>query len=264
MLRRLAVVAAASCLAAYVGALVLLFVFQRDLVFPGKDRPASPLKPAFPIVTFVADGETCVAMDVPGPTDESPVVVWFHGNGGVVEDDVSMLRALSRAGFRAIELEYPGYAGAPGDPSEASITACAKGLSERLAGRHVSVIGHSLGSGPAMVWAVSWPLERLVLLAPYTSLVEMGSRTAPWAPVSWLMRDRFMSLDRAPSVRVPALVFHGTSDEVIPFEMGRRLSAAIPGARFRAVGGGDHNPHGAVFPELVAFLRGGSDRPAPP
>src|SRR5262249_14577552 len=74
--------------------------------------------------------------------------------------------------------------------------------------------------------------------------------------------------DLLPRVRVPTLVLHCRGDAVQPFEEGRRLAAAIPGARFVELDGRNHimlknEPAWPRFLEEVrAFLRTAS--PAPP
>jgi pimeloyl-ACP methyl ester carboxylesterase/DNA-binding CsgD family transcriptional regulator len=46
--------------------------------------------------------------------------------------------------------------------------------------------------------------------------------------------------DLAPEVRAPTLVLHATGDAVVPFEQGREVAAAIPGARFVPLDGRNH------------------------
>jgi len=46
----------------------------------------------------------------------------------------------------------------------------------------------------------------------------------------------------APRVKAPALVMHRRDDMTVPFECGRRLAAAIPGASFRPLEGRSHAP----------------------
>ena len=46
--------------------------------------------------------------------------------------------------------------------------------------------------------------------------------------------------DQLGELRVPALVLHGDEDRIIPLENGRRLAAAIPGARFEELAGAGH------------------------
>lgn len=46
--------------------------------------------------------------------------------------------------------------------------------------------------------------------------------------------------DLLPQVRVPTLIIHSRGDQVIPFEAGRLLAGAIPGAQFHAVESDNH------------------------
>ena len=58
----------------------------------------------------------------------------------------------------------------------------------------------------------------------------MGRTVAgPIAPL--VIRDRFDSLSKIARVASPVVLLHGTRDDVVPVEMGRRLAAARPGAR---------------------------------
>jgi pimeloyl-ACP methyl ester carboxylesterase/DNA-binding winged helix-turn-helix (wHTH) protein len=64
-----------------------------------------------------------------------------------------------------------------------------------------------------------------------------------------------------PQVRVPTLVLHCRYDACVPFELGRRMAAGIPGARFVALEGRNHvilesDPcRGRFLDELSTFIR---------
>jgi pimeloyl-ACP methyl ester carboxylesterase len=57
--------------------------------------------------------------------------------------------------------------------------------------------------------------------------------------------------DDPPRIHVPALILWGELDTTTPPEDGKRLSAAIPGARFKSYAGLGHSPH-RQFPEVIA------------
>jgi class 3 adenylate cyclase/pimeloyl-ACP methyl ester carboxylesterase len=59
-----------------------------------------------------------------------------------------------------------------------------------------------------------------------------------------LMNRRINVTSVLPSVRVPTLVLHSRADAVIPVAEGRKLAAAIPGAKYIEY---DNLPHGACF-----------------
>ncbi len=58
-------------------------------------------------------------------------------------------------------------------------------------------------------------------------------------------------LDRLRSVHVPTLVVHGTADPLVPVENGRRVAAAIPGARLLEIPGMGHDIPKRVWPQVV-------------
>ncbi len=110
-------------------------------------------------------------------------------------------------------------------------------------------MGRSLGSGVAVEIASRRPPRLLILVSPYTSLVDMGrSLVGPLAPV--LVPDRFDNLSKIAALTCPIVIVHGTRDEVVPFEMGRRLAAAGRNVRFIPLEGRTHND----LPELPRLL----------
>ena len=70
--------------------------------------------------------------------------------------------------------------------------------------------------------------------------------------------------DSVGDIRSPTAVLHRKNDRAIPFELGRRLAARIPGATFITLQGADHLPWygdaGAVARAALEFA--GVDRPA--
>ncbi len=73
--------------------------------------------------------------------------------------------------------------------------------------------------------------------------------------------DEIDVADLLPHIRVPTLVIHCHGDAVAPFEEGRQIAAAIPGAQFVPLEGNNHCPlqgepaWGRLFQELNDFLR---------
>lgn len=107
--------------------------------------------------------------------------------------------------------------------------------------QQVALVGISLGTGVAAEMAVRGRAASLILVSPYTSITAMAARVVPFLPTRWVCPDRFDTLSKAPRLRVPTLVIHGDSDEVVPFAMGQQVAAAIPGATLRVVRGAHHN-----------------------
>jgi pimeloyl-ACP methyl ester carboxylesterase len=191
-----------------------------------------------------APGVTCLyAPAAPGEA----TVAFFHGNGDQLATVAPVLAGWHAAGLGVLAVEYPGYGGTAGSPSEESIYAAARAALGHLQGAlgvpraQTVLVGQSLGTGVATQLASEGQGARLLLISPFTSIPDVGQRVFPFLPVRWLVQDRFDSLSKAQKVRCPVLVLHGTRDEVVPFALGERLAAAFPSATFQPVQGAGHN-----------------------
>lgn len=58
-------------------------------------------------------------------------------------------------------------------------------------------------------------------------------------------------IERLRSLRVPTLVIHGDADILIPVENGRRVAAAVPGARLLEIHGMGHDIPKRVWPQVA-------------
>src|SRR5215813_7807495 len=106
----------------YLGALALLYLKQRSLVFPippvGRTAPdAAGLPEAEEHLLTTADGERVIVWHVP-PKPGHAVVLYFPGNGDYLAGQVSRFRGITADGTGLIALSYRGYAGSSGHPSE--------------------------------------------------------------------------------------------------------------------------------------------------
>ena len=77
------------------------------------------------------------------------------------------------------------------------------------------MVGRSLGSGVAMQVAVRRPVERLVLITPFDSLVATGADLFPRLPVRHLLRDRWDSAAVAHRFRAGCSWFGPGRDDVV-------------------------------------------------
>jgi hypothetical protein len=123
----------------------------------------------------------------------------------------------------------------------------------------VAVIGRSLGSGVAVHLATVRDVSKLALVTPYDSIVRVAQRHFAIVPVSWLLKDTFDSLAKAPRVRAPVLVLVAERDRVIPRAHSERLAGAFPSGQveLRDIAGTNHDSISSspeYFRALTAFL----------
>jgi uncharacterized protein len=222
--------------AAYAALVGGLYLFQRQLLYlPDKTRPelAGLAELGVREVTLSTDdGLSLLSWYLPGRAGR-PVIAYFHGNGGHIGYRYERLLRFAREGFGALMLEYRGYGGNPGTPTEAGFYTDARAAlafldREAVAPNRLVLYGESLGSGVAVELAAQHSIAALILEAPPTSVAEVAQCHFPFVPAARLVIDRFDSLSRIGRVRAPILILHGERDRVVPVRYGRALLDAAP------------------------------------
>ncbi|WP_027553241.1 alpha/beta hydrolase [Bradyrhizobium sp. Cp5.3] len=233
----------------YFAGLVLLYVMQRDMLFPipttKRTAPAAAGFSAEEHLLTTSDGETVIVWHVPAKPDR-PVILYFHGNGDFLAGLVGRFKAMTADGTGLVALSYRGYAGSSGAPSEQGLLRDAAAAyaftAARYAAERIVAWGFSLGTGVAVAIASEHTIGKLILEAPYTSMVDVAASHYRFVPVRLLMRDQFRSDERIARVTAPLLIMHGTDDPTIPIALGTRLFALARGPkRFVRLDGGGHN-----------------------
>ncbi len=253
------IAAVGMVVAIYVAICALLFFNQRSQIyFP------TPAVARDDLGTLIVEsgGERLRLWRVGPHTDEpsAPAVVYFGGNAESVDGNAEDFeRAFPKHAIYLVN--YRGYGGSTGTPSEAGFFADAEAIHDVIAARHpgagITVIGRSLGSGVATYLASVRAVARLVLVTPFDSLVNVARLHFRWLPVGLLLRDRFESIERVRvgAVRAPTLIVIAAQDEVVPAERGEALVAAFPPAQVTVLrlGSAQHNTVG-MFPEYLRAL----------
>jgi len=214
----------------YLGAATVLYISQRSLMYFPETAHTTPAQAGLPEAEEVSltapDGVHVVAWHVP-PRDDKPVILYFHGNGGALRYRVARFRKLIADGIGLLALEYRGYGGLDGNPTEAGLIADAE-AAYAFAAAHYNVQqlvpwGESLGSGVAVALAAERPVGRVILEAPFTSAAAIAAVRYWYIPVGLLMKDQYRNDKRIKNVTAPVLILHGLHDEIIPYAMGEQL-----------------------------------------
>jgi fermentation-respiration switch protein FrsA (DUF1100 family) len=214
----------------YVGLAAMVYLAQRSLMyFPDTVRTtpaAAGLPEAEEVPLTASDGVGSIAWHIV-PQDFKPVILYFHGNGGALKYRVERFRRLIADGIGLVALEYRGYGGLPGSPSEQGLIADAEAAYafavSRYPAQQIVVWGESLGTGVAVALASEKPVGRVILEAPFTSAVAVGAQHYWYLPVRLLMKDQFRSDKLIGKVTAPLLILHGMHDRVVPYAMGEQM-----------------------------------------
>jgi uncharacterized protein len=172
---------------------------------------------------------------IPHSSSDAPAVLYLHGNSGNISSNrnISVIHSLHRAGFAVLAIDYRGYGrSAMALPSESALYADAQAAWERMLtlaphAKKRLIYGHSLGGAVAIDLALTATnLDALVVEGTYTSFAEVVQTTRyGWLPLSLILTQKYASDEKIKNIRVPKLFIHGSLDEIIPVEMGKRLYA---------------------------------------
>lgn len=245
----------------YAAYALLCFLLQRSLIYPGRAIGVAGQPPQIPgMVPLRLDTGFGIveAWFLPAKGMEAgrkgPVLLFFHGNGEVIDflpEEAEGLRAL---GMGVLLVEYPGYGRSGGRPSEENITAAAVAAYDAVINRddvdprRVVAFGRSLGGGAACALSRERPLAAIILQSPFTSTRPFARRML--LP-GFLVRDVFDNRTALAAYGGPVLVLHGIHDDIIPVGHGRELARTAPRGRLVELS----CAHNDCPPDYGEFLR---------
>jgi fermentation-respiration switch protein FrsA (DUF1100 family) len=216
------------------------------------------------------DGERIVAWWA-APSSGGGVVLFLHGTPSTLPDTVWRLPDLRKSGLGVMAIDYRGYGGSTGTPTELGLRADARAAFDFVHAAapqsRIAVFGESLGTGIAVALARERPVAGVLLKAPYASELRLFELRGPPLPYRLLLTDQFDSEGMIGDVSVPVMILHGTADENIPVTEARRLYAAArePKTMIEVEGAGHLAAWegGAKAPALTALATWTAPNPLP-
>jgi alpha-beta hydrolase superfamily lysophospholipase len=231
---------------------LLFFLFQDQLLFhPERVHPTDDYEIAYPhrplsipineidtlhLIEFLPDSTTA----------RKGVVLYFHGNRKHIGYYADQTPAMTKAGYRVLMIDYPGYGKSSGKLTEAKLYEWSE-IVYRIAHKQHSadsilIYGKSLGTGVATRLASIRACKGLILETPYYDLPSVAARFLPIYPTRWMMNYSFSLHTYLSEVKAPVFIFHGTEDEVIGIKQAKRLQQKLKTSdRLLIVEGGKHN-----------------------
>jgi len=182
------------------------------------------------------------------PSDSVPkgVVIYFHGNKGNVTRFAQYAPNFTKHGYEVWMPDYPTYGKTTGKLTEENMysqaTEVYKLAHSKFSGDSIIVYGKSLGSGVASHIAANHDCARLILETPFYGITDLFSHYAPIFPVSRMSHFKFPVGENLKEVKAPVTIFHGTNDNVIPYNGASKLKKVLkPGDEFITIENGTHN-----------------------
>ena len=191
--------------------------------------------------------------------------LFFGGNGDVALRWDPLISPSVTNDIGLLMVEYPGYGARAGTPSPESLLAGTEATLQALAVElktsvaelepRVAVVGYSIGSAAALLYAAHHPAQRIILFSPFTSMLAMARRNVGW-PLCNLLRHRYDNEASLRLIRAKGMpkmtILHGEHDGLIPYQMGQTLAAEAAGSELELV---PDAGHGDVIDVAQARLR---------
>ena len=226
-----------SLLLIYLSCLLLLFIFQRKLIYFPERLSLSEQ------VLYAEQSQLALWPDtaayrglisLPGLLQSAGTVIIFHGNAGSVNSRFYYVSALEKLGYRVILAEYPGYGARPGILTEDKLITDAietVQLAYDEFGGPVFLWGESLGSGivAGVVQRSKIPVQGLVLMTPFDSLANMAQHHYGFFLAKWLIRDQYDNIKNLKKYPGNIAILQANQDQVIPEKSTQRLFLSLVG-----------------------------------
>lgn len=158
-------------------------------------------------------------------------VLFFHGNAGNISHRLEKIAIFRDLGVDTFIIDYRGYGGSEGQPTEEGTYHDALAAYEyltqvrKLSPHSIIAYGESLGSAIAADLASKMPVGGLVLEEAFASTADVGRDMFHFS-MDWLVRNKYETVNKLPRIHIPLLVFHSREDTLIKFSHGERLFAA--------------------------------------
>jgi pimeloyl-ACP methyl ester carboxylesterase len=208
---------------------------------------------------FQVDDEIIIKTFVVNPGYDN-AVLYFGGNAESVGHNASYFKAIL-PGQTVYLINYRGYGGSSGKPSEAALYSDALYIHDELKRQHseIAVIGRSLGSGVATYLAAERAINKLVLVTPFDSIEQVAQKTYSLYPITLMLTDKYDSLSRANRIKAKVLILVAEKDQIIESWSSDNLIAGFRDSQVdvHVMGNTDHNSisqHPEYYFQIGKFL----------
>ncbi len=246
----------ATLFIAYAGMCFLLFLFQRQMIYFPTSEVSVP-----GVAHIVLDtGKVRIKVWTLNP-GKKKALIYFGGNAENVAYNIDEFRTLF-ADRTVYLVNYRGYGGSSGSPHEEGLYSDALLTYDHFSKQHsaVSVMGRSIGSAVATYLASKRNIEKLILITPFDSALNVSKKLYWFFPMGLILQERLDSAGRATEISADTLIVAAADDRIIPYENTRNLAKAFTKAQVQIASFNDTG-HNTVhlhpgYPKVIAeFMR---------
>lgn len=234
-LRRIAASAVRILLAAYLGILIFLYLFQSHYIYrPTREIIITPDKVRLDyesVALEASDGTSLAAWFVPAANSKN-VVLFLHSNMGNMSHYLETMQTFQAYGLNVMVFDYRGFGQSGGRPSEDGTYLDAEAAwdylvnAKKFSPGEIVICGRSLGGSIASRLARDHTPAALIIESAFTSFPDLAADYYPYLPVRIISKFNYPTLENIRHVNCPVLVVHSRQDEIVPFEHGQKIFEA--------------------------------------
>lgn len=236
--------------------------FRQYLFYPRKDYQQGP--PGSEDIFIEVEADTRLSCRLYHGRNDWPWIVYFHGNGEVVSDynDIAPLYHGQKINLAVVD--YRGYGASQGEPGFASLvedarkalTAVTLHLQKQGIKSEIWVMGRSMGSMCALYITCKdcTRVKGLVIESGFACITRLITHLGLAEPNPALDSLERQCLEMVKSIKIPALVLHGSRDCLVPLAEGELVYNTL-GSEYKKmviIPGADHND--IIFAEIELYF----------
>ncbi len=174
------------------------------------------------------------------------LIFYLHGNGGALDTWGDISKVYTDLHYDLFMLDYRGYGKSSGEISGqeqifSDIQIAYDSLRFRYDEKKIIILGYSIGTGLATKLASINHPKKLILQAPYYSLVDIMQNNYAIIP-TFLLKYKFETNKYIKECKMPIVIFHGDADEAIPYSSSLKLKKLLKqGDKLITLKGQGHN-----------------------
>ncbi len=210
-----------------------LYLFQEKLLFPGtkldKDYQFSFTLP-FEEITIPVEGAELNALHFKQP-DPQGLVFFLHGNAGNLEEWTIGVDFYEKVNYDLFIFDYRGYGKSTGKITSQKqlmedVNTAWQSIAPMYKEKPIAIYGRSLGSALATELATTVESDLLVLVSPFSSMIDIAKEQYPFVP-SALLRYPFRTDKIINNVNSPIAIIHGDKDDFIDISHSYSLQSTL-------------------------------------
>jgi len=174
-------------------------------------------------------------------------IIYFGGNAEDV--NYTLLNFLDKTNYNIATMSYRSYGLSEGSVSEKSIYKDVLFFYDYLLDaekiKNPIIIGRSLGTGIATYLASKRNIKKVILISPYDSIENIAKEQFPFAPITLLLKDKFLAENYAKTINKPMLAIYSKADRVVTQSHSKALIKSWKG-KVKVIEEKSHN-HGSLL-----------------